>query len=360
MRSEINQETIQQDDEISLREIIVKVKSGIRYLKTKWLILLIFGILGGISGLAYYCLKKQIYIANCTFVLDEDKGSSVSQYAGLASLAGIDLSGSNNTGLFQGDNILELYKSRLMIEKSLLTKGNFNGKSELLIDRYIDFNKLRKRWKEKNNITNINFTGDPANFTRTQDSIVNDLVDIFNKKILSVTKPDKKIGIINVQVSSTDELFAKEFTNIIVETVNDFYIQTKTKKAIQNVQLLQKQADSVRAVLNTSISGVASAIDASPNANPLLLSLKVPSQRRQVDVQASSAIYAEVVKNLEVSRMILRQETPLIQVIDSPVLPLETNKLNIAVCILVGIIAGGAICTVLLFVSKGYKKISAI
>jgi len=343
-------------DEISLKDVFIKAKSTIKYLRKRWLIICIVGALCGIIGLCYAKFKNPIYVANCTFVLDEgSKGGGLSQYAGLASLAGIDMGAGSSTGLFQGDNIIELYKSRLMITKALLSKSNFNGKDELLIDRYIDFNKLRTQWKEKNNIDNISFNGDPEKFNRTQDSIINDLVEIFNKKILNVSKPDKKLSIIDVQVSTGDESFSKEFTNVLVQTVNNFYIQTKTQKSYQNVQSLQKQADSVRMVLNSSISGVASASDASPNANPLLASLRVPSQRKQIDVQASSEIYGEVVKNLEVSKMMLRQETPLIQVIDAPILPLLKEKISTIKGALIGGIIG-VILTMIVLVSRKLLK----
>ena len=158
--------------------------------------------------------------------------------------------------------------------------------------------------------------------------------------MLSVIKPDKKLSIIEVNVFSKDELFAKEFANSIVSNVNSFYIQTKTKKLLQNVEILQKQADSLKSVLNGSITGVAAAADASPNANPLMSVLKVPSQRKQVDVQASTAIYAEVVKNLELSKIQLQKETPLIQAIDKPVLPLIVNKVSKIKAAAVGLILG--------------------
>jgi hypothetical protein len=323
-----NKATVQ-SDEISIKDIIVKVRSGFKYLKSKWLTILICSVVGGLIGLGYAMIKKPVYTATCTFVLDEgSKGGSLGQYAGLASLAGIDIGGGGTNGLFQGDNIIELYKSRIMIETALLSEADFNGKTEKLIDRYINFNELRDLWKKKDHIENINFNGDPQKFNRKQDSIITNLVELFNKRILAVSKPDKKLSLIRVDAASTDELFAKIFVEQLVETVNNFYIQAKTKKASRNVMLLEKEADSVRRVLNSSISGVASAIDASPNANPALQVLRVPSQRRQVDVQASAAIYGEVVKNLEISKMTLRQETPLIQVIDQPVLPLSKDKLG--------------------------------
>jgi capsular polysaccharide biosynthesis protein len=359
MKQEEQGKKINNSDEIAISDVLLRIRSGIRYLKSKWLSILIIGIIGGLAGLAYSIFNKPKYTANCTFVLDEgSKGGGLGQYAGLASIAGIDIGGVGGSGgMFQGDNILELYKSRLMIEKALLSNVNFDGKNELLIERYLASNKLRTQWKEKDHIDTLSFTGDPDKFNRKQDSIITDLVDIFNRKVLSVAKPDKKLNIIDVNVTTSDELFAKEFTNKLVETVNNFYVQTKTKKTFQNVQILQRQADSVKRELNSSISGVASAIDAAPNANPALLTLRVPSQKKQVDVQASTAIYGEIVKNLEISKITLLQETPLIQVIDQPVLPLEVHRIGKMKGIVIGFILGFFLSVGLLIFRKIIKSL---
>jgi uncharacterized protein involved in exopolysaccharide biosynthesis len=321
--------------EITLKEVFNHAYSAFRYLKSKWFKVLFFVIVGGVLGLAYAIYKKPVYTAVCTFVLEDGgKGNPLGQYAGLASVAGLDISGGG--GLFQGDNIIELYKSRSMIEKTLLTETIINNKKQLLIDIYAEANGLRKQWKLNNHINAITFLGDPGKFNRQQDSIISDIVNNFNRSSLAVTRPDKKLSIIDVEFTSKDELFSKEFTNKLVGNVNEFYVQTKIKKNYQNVQVLQHQADSVKSSLNFSIRGVASAIDAAPNANPLQVSLHVPSQRKQVDVQASTAVYSEIVKNLEVAKITLRQERPLIQIIDSPVLPLKKTRLSKSFAVLVG------------------------
>jgi len=326
----MSQSELQSDDRgaetVTIRDIVIKIRNGFRYFKRRWVIILVSATLGGILGLLYSVFTKPKYSAVCTFVLDEgSRASGLGQYAGLASLAGINLGEGGSDGIFQGDNIIELYKSRLMIEEALLTPVNINGKNETLIERFISFNKLRAAWK-KNKLDTIKFTGHPATFSRTQDSIMTKIVESFGKNVLDVSRPDKKLAIIRVEVTSKDELFAKEFTNTLVSTVNDYYIKTTTKKYAQNVQILQRQADSIRSILNSSISGVASAIEADPNANPALLSLRVPSQKKQVDVQASAAMYTQIVQNLELAKIGLMQSTPLIQVIDSPVMPLKITK----------------------------------
>lgn len=346
-----SENNLEKSEEISLDDLVSKLKFFVKYLKTKWKIIIILTLLGGLIGLSVSIFKQPTYSAICTFVLEDGKGGALSQYAGLASLAGIDLA-SSGSGVFQGDNILELYKSRLMIEKALLSKAIFNGSQQTLIERYIAFNKLRDKWRKNDDINNISFVGNPDKFNRKQDSLISDIVETINTKNLLVKKPDKKLIIIDVEFVSKDELFAKEFVNKLVQNVNDFYVQTKTKKTYQNVMLLQKQADSVKAVLNLSISGVASAIDAAPNANPSLLSLRVPSQRKQIDVQANTAIYGEIVKNLELSKITLRQETPLIQVIDQPILPLAINRISKITGIIAGLVIGSIFSIIVVFLQK--------
>ena len=74
-------------------------------------------------------------------------------------------------------------------------------------------------------------------------------------------------------------------------------------------------------------------------------------KKKQVDVQASTAVYGEIVKNLEISKITLRQEKPLIQIIDSPVLPLIINKVSKVKGIIIGFILGGFL-TILFLLSK--------
>jgi len=315
------------------------------------------GLIGGALGLAYALIKKPVYEAETTFVLEEgESGGGLGAYAGLASMVGIDF-GSAGGGIFKGDNILQLYKSRRMIQETLLAKDTFNGKTQSLIERYIEFNQLREKWEGKPNLQNIQFN-ESENFTRTQDSIIGKLIDGINKETLEVSKPDKKLSIISVKVKSEDELFAKSFADNIVSNVNTFYVDTKTKKSSENLSILQNQADSVRRALNASIGGVAAAVDANPNLNPAFQTLRVTSQRKQVDVQASGAVYQEIVKNLEMAKISFRNDKPLIQVIDNPIFPLKKEKPGKAKMIVFGgILSGILACLVLLF-KRWFKNIN--
>lgn len=340
------------NDEISLKELLLKLKEWYSHLLSKWKTILIAGLLGGLLGVTYAYFRKPIYTAETTFVLEEGESSGgLGAYAGLASMVGLDL-GSGIGGIFKGDNILELYKSRRMIEETLLSEGIFDGKKQLLIDRYIEFNKLREGWAKKPALANLAFTQNPNKHTRLQDSVIGKIVETLNKSLLEVTKPDKKLSIISVKVKSEDELFSKSFTDNIVKKVNQFYVDTKTKKSTENISILQKQADSVKNVLNNSLGGVAAAIDANPNTNPAFQRLRVNSQRKQVDVQASGAIYEEIVKNLEMAKITLRNEKPLIQVIDEPILPLKKDTLSKLSSFIIGYILSTILISIFLLFNR--------
>ena len=292
MESTNTKESIQLQDEVSLKEIILKLREWYLHLLSKWVIILIAGLLGGLLGLLYANSKKPIYTAACTFVLEEGGASGgMSQYAGIASMVGIDLGGGGG-GIFQGDNIIELYKSRTMIEKTLLSEVEINGKKQLLIDRYIEFNKLRKAWDKQAGLRDIQFKPQAGQlFTRTQDSVTSVIVADINKNYLNVAKPDKKLSIIKVEVKAKDETFAKYFNDEIVKNVNDFYVQTKTKKSLDNVAILQQKTDSVRAVMNGAVYTAVAVSDATPNLNPTRqVQRVVPMQRAQISVETNKAI----------------------------------------------------------------------
>lgn len=339
-------------DEISLKELLRQGKEWFNYLLSQWKIILIAGIIGGALGLAYSFSKKPIYTATLSFALEDEKGGGgLGGALGLASSFGIDLGGLR-WSIFTGSNLTELFKSRSMVEKTLLSPANVNGKVISLAEMYIQNNEWRKAWKEKPEFATIEFlpNADRKLYTRAQDSIMGKMFEGLSKGGLSVAQRDKKIAIINIDVSSQNELFAKYFCEALAKQVSDFYIDTKSKKARMNMAILQRQTDSIRGELNGAITGVAIANDNTFNLNPALNVRRAPSARRQVDVQANTAILTELVKQSELAKVTLRKETPLIQIIDKPILPLPKEKFGkIKGIFLGGFIAGFLIVLFLLF-----------
>lgn len=365
MTKESQQENINnQSDEISLKELILKIRDWWRYILSKWVIILAFGLLGGALGFWYATFKKPVYTATTTFVLEDEKGGGgLGNLAGLASMAGVEIG--NGGGIFQGDNIFELYKSRKMIVQTLLSKVEINGKRKLLIDRYIDFNELREKWSKMPSLIDLKFDVDSIedgafalNPNRLRDSVLTSIVNDIKKNYLLVAKTDKKLSIIEVAVKAKDEVFAKLFNEAIVKNVNDFYLLTKTKKSQQNIQIIQQKADSVRAVMNGAIYSAVAVVDATPNLNPTRQAQRIaPAQRAQFSAETNKAILSSLVQNLEMSKLALMKETPLLEVIDQPVYPLNKENFGKIKGIFIGGILFGFLATFFLLIKKLYKNI---
>jgi hypothetical protein len=346
------------NDEISLKELLEKVKEWYAYLLSQWKIIVLAGVIGAVLGLAYSITKKPIYTATLSFALEDDKGSGGGGLGSLASSFGIDLGGGGGS-MFTGSNLTELFKSRTMVEQTLMTPVTINGKVISLAEMYIQNNEWRDSWNDNPKFKNIQFLPDTKRkyFTRVHDSILGVIYQNLSKGSLAVAQKDKKISIISMDVSSINELFSIYFCEALAKQVGKFYVSTKSKKARMNMEILERQTDSIRAELNGAITGVAVANDNTFMLNPALNVRRAPSARRQVDVQANTAILTELVKQTELAKVTLRKETPLIQVIDRPILPLPKERFGKAKGLVMGGFLAGFLMVLGLIVRRLLKEL---
>ena len=295
-------------------------------------------------------LISPVYYARTTFVLDnENSAGSMGDLSSLASLAGINASSFiDASSLFQIDNIQELYKSNSMLKKTLLSEVDFENKSFLIIEKFIKAERLEKKWKNLGVEIN-DFRSKQS--TRIKDSLVKELIKTIKKDFLIVNKPSRKTTILEIGFDHKDEILAKTFNDNLVDIVNNFYNKTKTFKTGLNLEILQRQADSVKIILDTSIMMLAEIDQSIPNPNPLTKVSQVPFQKAMIDVQTNGAIFQELLKQLELAKVAHRNKTPLIQIIDKPELPLENSRWKLLKAVLYGLILGLSI-TVLFISSK--------
>ena len=94
-------------DEISIKQLIRKFRNLWKYLLSKWVLIVGLGVAGACVGLLIGWFSKPVYTATTTFVLEGGESSGgLQQYAGLASMVGLDLGATTSGGIFQGDNII--------------------------------------------------------------------------------------------------------------------------------------------------------------------------------------------------------------------------------------------------------------
>ncbi len=335
----IESQKVAREDELSLREIIQKFRYGFRFVLSRWYVIVLFAITGGIAGYFYNSKKETLYTAVCTFVVEGGQPAG-SQATGLAALLTGSTSTSGGAGLFQGSTLISLYTTRLMLEKTLFSSVRFKGKNILLMDWYLQINRLGSQWSK------VPSKQKPAMLASAIGKIQAEYVKVSSANFVTVI------------VKSPNELFSKAFAEKLIETVNKFYITTKTKKSLNNLNILQKQADSLRRILTISMRDAAASADAYPNANPALRVLGVQAQRKAVDVQSTTALYSGVISNLETTKLELRKETPLIEIVDKPVLPLSQEVPNLVTGLIMGALLSSLLGIVVILAQLFYKQIN--
>lgn len=308
---------------------IKNLKSLMNFILQRWWLFVIVGILAGVLGVFYAASNKPEYKSHLTFALDDGDNGNIGNLMNLASQFGISFGSTKD--IFSGDNILEIMRSRRMVEGVLLSIDTFNNKSYTLIEYY-----LEKEGKYKSNfrIKDIHFPVGQlkTTFSYQQDSLLYKTYQDFSNNYIIAQRPDRKLSIYEVSVKSHDEKFTKDFTDKIVAETNNFYIDLRTKKAKETLDILEKRVATMKENLNSSITDKASVQDV--NINPAFSEAQVPVQKQQANIQVYGTAYGEMFKNLELARFQYLNEIPLMQIIDAadyPMQKIKTGKLKMAI-----------------------------
>lgn len=328
-----------EEPEFSFKDIFLKWINTIRFVLRYGRLLLIAGSTGATVGIIYGFLKPDTYTANLTFIVEEAKPTGGSVLSALSGSLGFDLGGLNGgNGILSGDNVLQLVKSHSLIKKTLLTPYHDSGNYSLA-DKYADTYEWKTKWlKSKKVGKQTNFNTNKKNFSRVEDSLLHVLIKRIDEEDVEISKPDKKLGFFQISTTMRDERLSQLFCERLLKTTTDFYIEAKTRRIRKNVERLQARADSIGALLNKKTLNASEADKLLLDANPVYTNPTVSAEISARDKMMVGTIYAEIVKNLEISKTALIQETPTVQIVDEPELPLKKNKTHILLTALLGCI----------------------
>jgi len=348
----LKDENVSRNNEGEVPYSIRSLHSNARIVLRKWWLFILVGIISGIVGVIYASYQKTEYKSHLTFALDDaDNGGGISNIMNLASQFGLNFGSSKD--LFSGDNILEIMRSRRMVEGVLLSIDTFSNKPYTFIEYYLEISGKRK---SDSRIKNIHFPiGEPrTNFSYQQDSLLYKTFLDFSEKNIIAQRPDRKLSIYEVNIISLNEKFTKDFTDRLVAETNNYYIEIRTKKAKETLAILEQRAASMKGNLNSSITNKAAVQDV--NINPAFSEAQVPVQKQQANIQVYGAAYGELFKNLELARFQYLNGIPLMQIIDEANYPMEkikTGKLKMAI---IFAILAGLLTLLFLTMKELFKK----
>ena len=341
-------------DVITVKGTFKRAKSTFSYLLSKWIWILLFVILGAAIGLYIAYSTKPTYTGTLNFVLST--GSKTSNISGLASQLGFDMGSSQTGDVFSGDNILVLFKSKKMIRSALFKKPP--GSYDVLANIIVKDLGWDRKWFGNQRTKGLFPYPEDGVLNPIQDSLFRELYTYIIKKQLTIIRTDPKLSIYTLTTISTNEVFSCYLTRFLMDETASFYINTKTSSAKQAVQLLEKESDSLRRLLGSSIVSTAAESDRTFALNPAMQVQKAPVQKGQIRTTVIGTAYGEIVKNLELAKINLQKENPLYQIIDAPDIPLVMEKPGKLMALIIGGFAGGFVCLVSLLCAKLFRALN--
>ena len=340
------------NDEITLADIIRKIQEWIGVLKKNLFWVLLVSVLGGAAGVGYSVYKGTTYTAELTFATAESEGGSLGKLSAIGSQFGFDLGGGSSSA-FGGENLLELMKSRRLVETTLFDSITLkNGKKVRLLERYLERNKDKE---SENPPVSFVGVGHRDSCVFRQDSTLKEIYEIIIEEKLTTSVVDEDLAFKKVALNDEDEEFARGFVEHLTENVTEFYLEVKTQQNKENIEVLEQKADSVKQELTNRMVSAAVLQDRSQysvNAQNL-----VGLARQKVEVQLLTTMYAEVIKNLEITKTMAKHNEPLIQLIDGPEFPLEKTRIGKIKGGVIGFVLGLFLISVWIVARASFKEV---
>ncbi|MCQ2218846.1 MAG: Wzz/FepE/Etk N-terminal domain-containing protein [Paludibacteraceae bacterium] len=339
---------------MSLPEIVVLLKFYWRYLWKKKIIVIVASVFFAILGLVYACVRTVEYTATYEFSIEGDNAPMRFSMSALL--------GTGTVGAFSGDNLVQLMRSPAMVERTLLKVVPNRSDSINFIEYFLVCDSVRSACENaestentgKISICDIQFplSQKRETYAREQDSVLMKVASALSKSI-RVERLDKKMSLVTCSFSNKDEAFSKQFLDAYIEEVISFYMETKLSRSTRNIDNFQKQADSIRSEWNRAVASRAYYAD--ENLNVVRQSVGVELQKKQMDIQAYTTAYMEMVKSIATMKIDQMKETPIIQIINQPHYPLANNKARKLKFIIIGGFLGGFF-SVLALLAKCYYE----
>ena len=337
-------------------EISIDFKALFRIIwKEKWWIILITTFVTAV-GISYaFWVREEFETQGKILPELQGKGAgNLSQFAGLASLAGIDLgsmSGGSGVDAVRPDLYPDVITSTPFYLELFKTKVHNKDNEELTFEEYyhqvIEKSKVPKEKflqiypVKEEGIIIIN---------RLNEIRLKDLKERLNAGI------DKKTGVITINSKMPDPVVAAETAKFAMEYLMAYVKTYRTEKLHQDVQYLADQVNSSRGKYYSTQEQKAKYSDQFQDIR--LQSADVRRERIESEYKLSSSFYNELLKKYEEAKFKLHQETPVFKILEPPVAPAKKSEPRRSIIALMSMFLGTVLAfSVVLIKDDNYRAI---
>ena len=321
-------------EEIDLLELAKKIWAKRRFI-------IKYALIGAVAGLVIgFSLPKE-YTSSVKMAPEEGKSNKTSNMAGLAALAGFDLSGA---GGVDGINLM-LYpdvvqSTPFIVELSQIpVQPKKSGKLSLY--DYIGTELSSPWWgyiisapakvigwmmsigQEKEAVgSGIN----PKALTREQAQVLEGLSKRINISV------DKKTGVITASSTMQDPVVAAAVTDSMVRKLEEYMGDYRTEKAKRDLAFTQESYQSARESYHETQRRYASYMDATQNV--ARQSVRAEQERLRNEQTLAYGVYSQLAQQLEMAKLKVQEQTPCVTIIEPAGVPTRKSNTSKAVILI--------------------------
>lgn len=315
-------------DEVSLQDVILSSARILKWLKKHWLGLAVCLCITLGPSLWWASQQEETYIAELSFMLNDDNNSNISAASSILSQLGI----SPQSGRYNVDKLLEIARSERIINKSLLEKRTIGSNTDFLANHLIERLALHEKWKKSDEaLASFYFKHNQIDdFVKSEQTAIKRLY-----QLVVGPKHDRTNGLLKADYGSTDYIMSLRLSTPsdslsigVVESIYEelvgFYTTKSSEKNRSIYDLIQGKKDSLDQIIRDVAYDLGRMKDrregsfkSSSSADIALLENKLAGLQ---------ILSEEVIKNLSRAEYALEANTPLIQLLDKPSYPLTPQK----------------------------------
>lgn len=347
-----------QEDEITLKELILKLKEYFWEVVQNWKWVLIITI-PLIVFFLYQAITTPIeYHAELTFMVNEDDGGGIGGVSAILGQIGL---GGGRRGKNNLDKILALAKSRNIVQRVVFDSIIIEGKEDFLGNHIIRLYDFHKEWKDDTTgLKDFMFIKDDLSNRverRVLKSLYSKIIGGENIEGIFNTKFNEDTGIMEFSTQTVREELSIGLCKILYEYLAEFYVTRTVEKQQQTFDVMLQKVDSVKAVMAAKEYQLANFLD--QNRGLYTAKAKRRELELQRDVRLLNEMYAVTLKNFEIADFSLKNKTPFIQLIDEPIGPLTGVVKSKVKSLILGMGLGVIFATILILGRKILKDTMA-
>ncbi len=316
---------MQPEEQITIKDIILKVISVGKSILKNWKLVLLFGIIGGALGFLfdYKNLTDPTYKSTTQFYLET--AMPANDYGGFANMFG--QGGGGGGGLFSGENLITLIKSTDFIEKILLKEITIDGKKQILANYFHKKNKPKLKPDEKIEKDEYKVLTHSVK-SKFNLAEFNSLAIVKGPAVAATNlEPVEKTSFYTLDVVTFDDTLSKVYAEVFLENLREYYLDSKTSKIKTNIQRQERIVDSLRYLTQSNESSLARIQD--QNQEAVFEQGKVQEQRLNRRTQMLTNSYQEQERMLTNMKLQLYQDSPLFKITSPQRFPLSESKPNL-------------------------------